>query len=78
MQAAVDGGLLCVTATDMSVLCGNNGEVCFTKYGCYPLHKSYCHEQAIRIVLACLENHAARYKRYIQPVLSLSIDFYVR
>ena len=25
--------LLLVTATDMAVLCGNNGEVCWTKYG---------------------------------------------
>ena len=33
---------------------------------------------ALRIVLASIEQHAARYKRHIVPVLSLSIDFYVR
>ena len=33
---------------------------------------------ALRILLASLEQHAARYKRYIVPVLSLSIDFYIR
>lgn len=27
MQSVADGGLLAVTATDMAVLCGNNGEV---------------------------------------------------
>lgn len=47
-----------------------------------PLHphpaRPYCHEMALRILLASLEQHAARYKRYIVPVLSLSIDFYVR
>ncbi|CAL8462795.1 g2328 [Coccomyxa elongata] len=78
VQAVSEGGLLLVTATDMAVLCGNNGEACWGKYGSYPLHKPYCHEQALRIVLACIEAHANRYKRHIVPVLSLSIDFYVR
>lgn len=78
MQAVSEGGLLLVTATDMAVLCGNNGEACYAKYASYPLHKPYCHEMALRILLASLEQHAARYKRYIKPVLSLSIDFYIR
>ena len=38
-QAVGEGGLLLVTATDMAVLCGNNGEACYAKYACYPLHK---------------------------------------
>lgn len=78
VQAVSEGGLLLVTATDMAVLCGNNGEACYAKYASYPLHKPYCHEQALRILLASLEQHAARYKRHIVPVLSLSIDFYIR
>ncbi|EFN59063.1 hypothetical protein CHLNCDRAFT_29505, partial [Chlorella variabilis] len=78
VQAVAEGGLLLVTATDMAVLCGNNGEACYAKYGSYPLHKPYCHEMALRILLASLEQHAARHKRHIRPVLSLSIDFYIR
>eukprot|EP00887_Chlorella_sp_A99_P005640 scaffold1.g5640.t1 len=78
VQAVSEGGLLLATATDMATLCGNNGEACFAKYGSYPLHKPYCHEMALRILLASLATHAARYKRYIVPVLSLSIDFYIR
>jgi tRNA (guanine26-N2/guanine27-N2)-dimethyltransferase len=27
LQSLADGGLLCCTATDMAVLCGNSGEV---------------------------------------------------
>lgn len=73
-----EGGLLLCTATDMAVLCGNNGEAGYAKYGSYPLHKPYCHEQAIRILLASISTAAARHKRHIVPVLSLSIDFYVR
>jgi N2,N2-dimethylguanosine tRNA methyltransferase len=61
-----------------AVLCGNNGEACWAKYGSYPLHRPYCHEMALRILLACIAGHAARHKRYIVPIVSLSIDFYVR
>ncbi|KAI5062041.1 hypothetical protein GOP47_0022580 [Adiantum capillus-veneris] len=78
VQTVADGGLLMCTATDMAVLCGNNGEVCYSKYGAYPLRGKYCHEMALRILLASIESHANRYKRYIIPVLSVSIDFYVR
>ena len=34
--------------------------------------------QALRIVLRSIESHANRYARYITPLLSLSIDFYIR
>jgi tRNA (guanine26-N2/guanine27-N2)-dimethyltransferase len=78
VQSVAEGGLLMVTATDVAVLCGNTAEACFTKYGSYSLHREYCHEQALRIILGCVAQHAARHKRVIEPVLSLSVDFYVR
>ncbi|PON42918.1 tRNA methyltransferase, Trm [Parasponia andersonii] len=78
VQSVDDGGLLMCTATDMAVLCGGNGEVCYSKYGSYPLRGKYCHEMALRILLASIESHANRYKRYIVPVLSVQMDFYVR
>ncbi|KAH8511102.1 hypothetical protein H0E87_008585 [Populus deltoides] len=78
VQSIVDGGMLMCTATDMAVLCGGNGEVCYSKYGSYPLRGKYCHEMALRILLASIESHANRYKRYIVPVLSVQMNFYVR
>ncbi|XAR51626.1 tRNA (guanine(26)-N(2))-dimethyltransferase [Bertholletia excelsa] len=78
VQSVVDGGMLMCTATDMAVLCGGNGEVCYSKYGSYPLRGKSCHEMALRILLACIESHANRYKRYIVPLLSVQMDFYVR
>ncbi|KAL4277224.1 hypothetical protein AHAS_Ahas20G0285800 [Arachis hypogaea] len=78
VQSVADGGILMCTATDMAVLCGANGEVCYSKYGSYPLRGKYCHEMALRILLASIESHANRYKRYIVPVLSVQMDFYVR
>ena len=78
VQAVSDGGLLCITCTDKAVLCGSWGEVAFAKYGGYALKGKTCHEMAIRLVLGALQSSAGRYRRYIVPLLSLSIDFYVR
>ena len=46
-------------------------------YDC-PAAGKHCHEFALRLVLACLSAHAARYKRYITPIVSCSMDFYIR
>nr|GLL39138.1 probable tRNA (guanine(26)-N(2))-dimethyltransferase 1 [Ipomoea trifida] len=78
VQSVADGGVLMCTATDMAVLCGGYGEVCYSKYGSYPLKGKYCHEMALRMLLSCIESHANRYKRYIVPILSVQMDFYIR
>ncbi len=78
VQCVEDGGLLCVTCTDMGVLSGGHPETCYAKYGSMPTKGKYLHEMALRIVLHALEAQANRYRRHIVPILSLSIDFYVR
>ncbi|XP_010694111.2 tRNA (guanine(26)-N(2))-dimethyltransferase 2 isoform X2 [Beta vulgaris subsp. vulgaris] len=78
VQSVADGGMLMCTATDMAVLCGGHAEVCYSKYGAIPLKAKYCHEMALRILLASIESHANRYKRHIVPVLSIQMDFYIR
>jgi tRNA (guanine26-N2/guanine27-N2)-dimethyltransferase len=79
MQAIDDGGLLCVTCTDSAVLCGNHPEACYGKYGANSLKGSpFCHESALRILLAALDSCGNRYKKTIEPLMSLSVDFYVR
>jgi len=60
VQAVSEGGLLCVTATDLAVLCGSTPEVCYTKYQSISLKRGYCHEMAIRILLQSISNTAAR------------------
>ena len=62
----------------MANLSGNNPTNCFSNYGSYPIHRPYCHEMAVRILLSSLETNAIRYRRHITPLLSLSIDFYIR
>ncbi|KAG9510071.1 putative tRNA (guanine(26)-N(2))-dimethyltransferase, partial [Fragariocoptes setiger] len=71
-------GLLMVTCTDTAVLCGNASESCFARYGSMSLRTPYCHEMGLRILLRSLEQHASRYGRFIKPLVSLSIDFYMR
>ena len=78
VQCVADGGLLCVTCTDMPTLAGNYPEVCFAKYGCIPLKAKYVHEMSLRILLHAIDAAANKHKRYIVPWLSLSVDFYVR
>jgi len=78
VQSVSEDGLLCVTCTDMAVLCGNAAETCRAKYGAVSLRAPYCHEMALRIILQSIAGHAARYQRFIEPLLSISADFYVR
>ncbi|KAJ2489084.1 RNA methyltransferase tRNA(m5U54)methyltransferase [Coemansia sp. RSA 2050] len=79
IQAVKKGGLICVTCTDLAVLASHNHpEACFAKYGGNPLKAEFCHELALRLVINSLQQTANRHKRYIEPLLSCSIDFYVR
>ncbi|XP_077460951.1 tRNA (guanine(26)-N(2))-dimethyltransferase [Stigmatopora argus] len=78
VQSVSEGGLLCITCTDMAVLAGSSGETCYSKYGSVSIKTKYCHEQALRIILHSLDQRANVYQRYIQPLLSVSVDFYIR
>ncbi|KAI8812146.1 N2,N2-dimethylguanosine tRNA methyltransferase [Cladochytrium replicatum] len=79
IQCVANGGMLCVTCTDMAVLAGGQTEACFAKYGAMSIpNNPACHEMGLRILLHSLQSAAARHKRYIVPIVSASIDFYVR
>uniref|UniRef100_W5MHH1 tRNA (guanine(26)-N(2))-dimethyltransferase n=1 Tax=Lepisosteus oculatus TaxID=7918 RepID=W5MHH1_LEPOC len=78
VQAVSEGGLLCVTCTDMAVMAGNCGETCYSKYGSVSIKAKYCHEMALRIILHSLDQRAGVYQRFIEPLLSVSVDFYIR
>ncbi|KAJ6668032.1 hypothetical protein lerEdw1_016353 [Lerista edwardsae] len=78
VQAVSEGGLLCVTCTDMAVMAGNTGETCYSKYGSMSIKARFCHEMALRIILHSLDLRANCYQRYIVPLLSVSADFYIR
>jgi len=46
--------------------------------GASPLGKSYCHEMALRIVLFTINSMANKHGKQVEPMLSLTVDFYVR
>jgi tRNA (guanine26-N2/guanine27-N2)-dimethyltransferase len=78
VQAVKNGGLLCVTSTDMATLCGNNPDTCFYKYQSVPTKAKHCHEFGLRILLYQLNATANKYQLAVIPLVSLSVDFYIR
>ena len=79
LQALDDGGLLCVTCTDSGVFasCGYS-EKTFSLYGGMPIKGYHSHEGGLRLILHSIAASAARYGIVIEPLLSLSVDFYAR
>jgi tRNA (guanine26-N2/guanine27-N2)-dimethyltransferase len=79
VQAVQDGGLLCITCTDMAALGGSHPETCFGRYAAMPIPRAgYLQELAVRILLQSTASSAARYGRSIKPILSVGMNFYVR
>lgn len=79
LQALNDEGMLCVTCTDSGVFasCGYS-EKTFSLYGGMPIKGSHAHEGGLRLILHSIATSAAKYSIAIEPLLSLSIDFYAR
>ena len=79
VQGAKDGGLLCVTCTDAGVWASNGyPEKSFALYGGVPIKGGHSHEGGLRLILHALATSGAKYGLAIEPLLSLSIDFYAR
>ena len=73
------GGLLCITCTDMQTLAGGKQpESNFMKYGGMASNSDFCHEHALRLVLKTVIDCANKYKKAVVPLLSISLDFYIR
>ena len=79
VRAVVDGGLLCVTCTDAGVFASMGYlEKTYSQYGGLPLKGPHAHEGGLRLIVHAIATSAARYGLAIEPLLSLSIDFYAR
>ncbi|RYP62215.1 hypothetical protein DL769_007404 [Monosporascus sp. CRB-8-3] len=74
-----DGGLLCVTCTDSGVWASHGySEKAYALYGGIPVKGFHSHEAGLRLIIHGLASTAARQGLAIEPLLSLSIDYYVR
>lgn len=84
VQLVKDHGLLMITCTDAGVLAGNGyPEKCFALYGGNNFGNTAMglelnHEAGLRLILGAVSAAGARYKKRIEPLLSLSIDYYFR
>lgn len=79
LQALNDGGLLCVTCTDSGVFASAGYcEKTYSLYGGMPAKGPYCHEAGLRLIIGSIAKAAAAIGIAIEPLLSLSIDFYAR
>lgn len=79
IQAINHDGLLCVTCTDSAIFASHGYlEKTYSQYGGLPLKGEPCHEGGLRLLLHAIASSAARYGMAIEPLLSLSIDYYIR
>lgn len=79
VQAVNDGGMLCVTCTDAAVFASTGyPEKTYAMYGGIPVRLPHGHEVGLRLILHAIASSAAKYGLSVEPLLSLSIDYYAR
>lgn len=72
------GGILAVTATDTSALCGTFPNACIRKYWALPKKNSMMHETGLRILIRKVQLVSAQYEKALMPLYSYSIGHYMR
>ncbi|KPI41357.1 tRNA (guanine(26)-N(2))-dimethyltransferase, mitochondrial [Cyphellophora attinorum] len=79
LQCLLDGGMLCVTCTDAGVFASTGYlEKTYSLYGGLPTKGAHSHEAGLRLIIHSIAQTAAKYGLAVEPLLSLSIDFYAR
>jgi tRNA (guanine26-N2/guanine27-N2)-dimethyltransferase len=71
-------GILAVTATDTSALCGTFPKACQRKYWAKPLRNELMHELGIRILIRRVQMIGTEYDKALTPILSYSTEHYMR
>jgi len=71
-------GLLCITATDTTVLFGIKSKACLRKYMSKPLHNEYCKEIGARILICFTSRMANINNLGIHPILTFYSKHFIR
>lgn len=71
-------GILAVTATDTSALCGTYINACKRKYWALPSNNAIMHETGLRILIRKVQLVAAQYGKALTPIFSYSKEHYMR
>lgn len=71
-------GILAVTATDTSALCGTYPRACERKYWSIPRHDYLMHEAGLRILIRKVQLIAAQYEKALIPIYCYDHEHHVR
>lgn len=71
-------GIMAVTATDTSALCGTYTDACRRKYWALPRKDAIMHETGIRILIRKIQLAGAQYDKALAPIFSYSREHYMR
>jgi tRNA (guanine26-N2/guanine27-N2)-dimethyltransferase len=78
MNAAADGAVVSITATDAAVLCGVYPDVSFRRYGSLAIRSEFIHETGLRILLGFAARMGGINDIGIEPVAAHSTLHYLR
>jgi len=73
-----NGGLLMVTATDTAVLEGSKSSKALRRYGVKLVKTPSSREVAVRALLGYIARVAASLDKWVKPLVSVYVDYYVR
>ena len=72
------GGIIAVTATDTSALCGAFPAACIRKYWAEPVNNEQMYEFGLRILIRKVQLIGSQYGKALLPVFSYTKDHYMR
>ena len=72
------GGIIAVTATDTSALCGTYPSACLRKYGSLPLYNYLMNEVGLRILIKKVQEMGAMYDIALKPIFAHTTRHYMR
>src|SRR3989338_6408444 len=71
-------GILAVTATDTSALCGTHPKACLRKYWSVPARNDMMHEIGLRFLIRKCQLIGAQYDKALIPIYSYAKEHYMR
>ena len=71
-------GILGITATDTSALCGSSPKACQKKYDSLPLRTDYYNELGLRILIGHIARIAMKHEKGITPLFSHCTRHYLK
>ncbi len=71
-------GIISITATDTSALCGSYPAACERKYWAKPLRNELMHEFGARILIRKVQLLGAHHEKALNPILTYATDHYIK